>query len=140
MTAGGENVAPVPIEDAIKVSNRSFFYLLGKAVGSWKGVGVVLVVVGKTGLSCLTLVESAVSFSRPNFSSGWDLLPPFLISLRGEISLFQNEFIFRYLSSHPFPLGWDVCCFLNISLCKSFYIFKKSCRCRRSLNKVCSCF
>ena len=67
-------------------------------------------------------------------------MPPFQISVRGGISLFQNEFIFCYLSSNPFSLGWDVCCFLKISLYKSFYIFKKSCRCRRSLNKVCSCF
>ncbi len=44
-------------------------------------VFVAVVVVGKAGLSCLTLVESVVSFSHPNFSSGWDPLPPFKISL-----------------------------------------------------------
>ncbi len=64
-------------------------------------VGVV--VAGKTGLNCPPLVESVVSFSHPDFSSVWDTLPSYQISLLGGISLFQIIYLAAtFLPTHNF--------------------------------------
>ena len=104
-------------------------------------VGVVVVVVGKTGLSCLTLVELVVSFSSPNFSfrGGIRCLPfRFLLGV-GSFKLIY--FSATFLLTHNFlRRGICVASWIFLLWRVSLHFRRKSCQSRRSLDKVCSCF
>ncbi len=98
-------------------------------------------------------VGSIVSWS--NISSGNDQFSSDQISLWGGISSPVIKFIFQVQSvalRSEFSLGWDLLVydwatefFHGSLLCilETFIVFPfiiSSCQCRRSLNKVCSCF